>query len=133
MSSATCPYVMRIRGACGGASPSTASHGLDGERVVGAKLGRASVSPWRGGRILERARVRVPGAPHNALPAPRSHTRCSPYAYRHRPTTASRPARAAPATRLPRRGAAHPHRLTHPPTHRRPRKTFAFLTLISAS
>lgn len=141
-SSTTVPYVMRIRDACGGASPGAASHVSAEIRVAVARHGPTSESPWRDGRVLERARVRAPGAPRSPNPpgprAPRGPRRTRIDTGRQAP---QRPARPAPATRAPRRAVARPHRTarrrTAAPSHATPytplpRKTFAFLALISS-
>lgn len=120
-SSATVPYVMRIRDAYGGSSPGAASHDPDGEPRGGRKV--------RANECIAVARRQSTGAGARACSrrAPRSRPRLPPrfpVARVSTPAANRRSGRRGP--RLPRarlaaplhaRTAAPPHRRTQPPTH----------------
>lgn len=82
------------QGACGGASPGAASHGLGQSRVAVAVRERARVSPKRGGGVLGRARVRPAAA------RPSSAARPQPHAYRHKREPLHRGPRSGPLNRI---------------------------------
>ncbi|CAD0194353.1 unnamed protein product [Chrysodeixis includens] len=86
-------------------------------RVAVTRHEPTSVSPWRGGGVLEQARVRAPGAPRAPGPAPRALAPAPP-ARVSTPAAERRSGRRGP--RLPRaRHAAPLHARTAAPPHHR--------------